>query len=210
MTSTTVASKLAKVLNRFFPEGSVASCELYGMGHINKTHLVVTTDGRRYILQQINTRVFRNPAELMENVSMVIEHLNHRAENPRCVLHLLSTIDGQPYLIWEDGSVWRVFDFLENSICLQMPETPEDFYESAVAFGNFQQMLTDFPAEKLHEIIPNFHHTPDRYRLLREALAEDPMHRAAEIQPELEFVLAREQEAKCIRLILTAKRRHPH
>ena len=55
-----------------------------------------------------------------------------------------------------------MYDFVEGTICLQLPETDEDFYQSAVGFGTFQQLLTDFPAAKLHETIPNFHNTPDR------------------------------------------------
>ena len=72
-------------------------------------------------------------------------------------------------------SYWRVFRFVEDSICLQQPESDADFYESAVGFGTFQQLLSDFPAEKLHETIPNFHNTPDRYRAFHETLTRDPM-----------------------------------
>ena len=75
-----------------------------------------------------------------------------------------------------------MYDFVEGTICLQLPETDEDFYQSAVGFGTFQQLLTDFPAAKLHETIPNFHNTPDRYRALLETLERDPMHRAAQVQ----------------------------
>ena len=67
-----------------------------------------------------------------------------------------------------------MYDFVEGTICLQLPETDEDFYQSAVGFGTFQQLLTDFPAAKLHETIPNFHNTPDRYRALLETLERDP------------------------------------
>lgn len=99
---------------------------------------------------------------------------------------------------------WRVYDFVEDSICLQLPETDEDFYQSAVGFGTFQQLLTDFPAAKLHETIPNFHNTPDRYRALLETLERDPMHRAAQVQPEIEFALARQAEMATIQNALTA------
>ena len=70
-----------------------------------------------------------------------------------------------------------------------------DFYQSAVAFGQFQQQLQDFPADTLHETIPNFHNTVDRYRIFHEVLAADPMHRAGEVTDEIQFVLDREEEA---------------
>ena len=82
---------------------------------------------------------------------------------------------------------------MENSICLQAPESPEDFYQSAIAFGTFQQQLGTFPAETLHETIKNFHNTPDRYRLFRQAVEEDVMGRAAQVQPEIAFALSHEK-----------------
>jgi len=103
-----------------------------------------------------------------------------------------------------DGNFWRVYDFVEDSICLQLPETPEDFYQSAVAFGNFQQQLKDFPAHTLCEVIPNFHNTADRYRLFREALAADVCGRAAQVRDEVEFALAREEEAATLVNMLAA------
>ena len=97
-----------------------------------------------------------------------------------------------------------MYDFVEGTICLQLPETDEDFYQSAVGFGTFQQLLTDFPAAKLHETIPNFHNTPDRYRALLETLERDPMHRAAQVQPEIEFALARQAEMSAIQNALAS------
>lgn len=87
---------------------------------------------------------------------------------------------------------------MEDSVCLQIPESPEDLYESAIAFGSFQRMLADFPAETLHETIPNFHNTPDRYRIFKETLAADPLGRESEMQREIDFVLAREEEAAAL------------
>ena len=73
-----------------------------------------------------------------------------------------------------------------------------------MGFGTFQQFLTDFPAAKLHETIPNFHNTPDRYRAFLETLERDPMHRAAQVQPEIEFALTRQAEMSTIQSALTA------
>jgi Ser/Thr protein kinase RdoA (MazF antagonist) len=89
---------------------------------------------------------------------------------------------------------------------LQTAETPEDFYQSAVGFGRFQKLLADFPAETLHESIPNFHNTIDRYRIFHETLEKDPMGRAKDAAEEIAFVLAREEEAGILqRLRLTGE-----
>ena len=121
----------------------------------------------------------------------------------RRIWTLVKTADGASYLHAQEG-YWRVYDFVEDTICLQQPETDEDFYQSAVGFGTFQQLLAEFPAEKLHETIPNFHNTPDRYRAFLETLERDPMRRAAQVQPEIEFALARQSEMAALQTALKA------
>ncbi|MBE6926851.1 MAG: aminoglycoside phosphotransferase family protein [Ruminococcaceae bacterium] len=189
--------KLFEILRHFRLQGEPVSCEPYGCGHINNTYLAVTTTGRRYILQRINHNTFKNVAALMENIAAISDHLLQKTDDPRSVMTQIRTQSGETYL-YTDGNYWRTSDFVEGSICLQLPETDEDFYQSAIGFGRFQQMLSDFPAEKLHETIPNFHNTPDRYRIFHEVLARDPMGRAAEVKPEIDFVLAREKEMATI------------
>jgi len=81
--------------------------------------------------------------------------------------------------------------YIEGSRSYDRVECPEQFYDSALAFGNFQYMLRDYPADTLHETIPNFHNTPERYRQLMESLKNDVAGRAAEVGAEIEFVRAR-------------------
>ena len=185
---------LARLLANYDLNGKVVSCEPYGHGHINKTFLVTTDTGHRYILQSINNSVFKDVDALMNNIESVTSHLMKQTNNPRNVLHLVKTKWGKTYL-HQDSAFWRIFRFVENSICLMTPESTEDFYQSAVGFGRFQQQLKDFPAHTLHETIPNFHNTVDRYRIFKETLASDPMGRAAQVQQEIDFILAREQDA---------------
>ena len=183
------------IIDQFVFDGEPVGCEEFGYGHINRTLLLRTDTGRKYILQKINGAVFPDPVGLMENVVAVSAHIARQTVDPRESLHLNPARDGRYYAIDKNGELWRLYDYVENSICLQAPETPEDFYQSAVAFGTFQNRLTDFPAETLHETIPNFHNTPDRYRKFRQALAADVCGRAGEVGPEVAFALAREEEA---------------
>ena len=181
------------VLARFQLDAPAVSCERYGCGHINETYLVVTESGRRYILQKISNRAFPDVAGLQENISAVTEFLHTQTDDPYGALTLIPTDEGKVWLHWGENSDWRVYDFIEGSICLQAPETPEDFYQSAIAFGTFQQQLAGFPAHTLHETIKNFHNTPDRFRIFKEVLAKDVMGRAKDVQPEIDFVLAHEE-----------------
>ena len=186
----------------FAIEGRPVSYERYGEGHINVTYLITTDKNKKYILQNVNTSVFRDPEGLMSNISAVTAHIAKKVTDKRGVLHIVKTLDGKTYHTAHDGSVWRVTDYIEDSLCLLLPETEADFYESAVAFGTFQQQLLDFPAHSLTESIPNFHNTPDRYRIFREVLERDPMGRASGVKDEIEFVLAREDEAAAITRLL--------
>lgn len=189
---------LEQALQAFPLRGKVIYAERYGCGHINDTYAIACDSGCMYILQRVNSRIFTRPDLLMENIAAVTSFLSERTEDPRGCLHLVPTKDGKNSFIDSEGEHWRLFPFVDNSICLQKAETKEEFRQSAIAFGRFQKELAEFPAAKLHEPIANFHNTPDRYRQFHEALEEDPMGRAASCRPEIEFYLAREGEAGCI------------
>ena len=113
----------------------------------------------------------------MKNINLVTEHLRKKAGEGETVLTLVPTVSGDPYLTHESGC-WRVYDFVEHSLCLQTAETVDDFYQSAVAFGHFEEELKDFPIDELNEVIPDFHNTPNRYRIFHEVLDKDVMNRA--------------------------------
>ena len=185
---------MEQVLDLFRLNGRPVSCDPYGEGHINLTFLAVTDTGKRYILQRLSRAAFHDIPGLMGNVAAVTEFLAARRPDPRSSLHLIPTLDGRSFCRDSEGEFWRVYDFVEDSLCLQTPETPEDFYQSAVAFGQFQCRLRDFPAETLCETIPNFHNTPDRYRKFHLAVDADAAGRLSSVLPEVRFLLEREEK----------------
>ncbi|MDO5459097.1 MAG: aminoglycoside phosphotransferase family protein [Eubacteriales bacterium] len=185
---------MEQVLDLFRLNGRPVSCDPYGEGHINLTFLAVTDTGKRYILQRLSRAAFHDIPGLMGNVAAVTEFLAARSSDPRSSLHLIPTLDGRSFCRDSEGEFWRVYDFVEDSLCLQTPETPEDFYQSAVAFGQFQCRLRDFPAETLCETIPNFHNTPDRYRKFHLAVDADAAGRLSSVLPEVRFLLEREEK----------------
>lgn len=185
----------AALAARHFPlDGELTCCEPYGFGHINRTFLVVTDKKIRYILQGINHNVFADVPGLMNNISLVTRHIAKKISDPRGVLCLVPADTGADFYLDGAGQYWRVYEFVENSLCLQAPESPADFYQSAIAFGTFQNQLADFDAGQLVETIPNFHNTPDRYRIFHEVLAADKLGRASGAQYEIEEFLKREQD----------------
>lgn len=188
-----------KIVSNFSVEGEVISITPYGSGHINSTMLVVTRDGeaeRRYILQKINKNVFKRPDLLMENYVAVTDFIRKKIEaeggDPnREVINVIRTLDGGSYCIDDSGEYWRMLVYVSDNVSYDKVERPEQFYESAVAFGGFQYMLRDYPASTLHETIVNFHNTPDRYRQLEEAASADSHARYESVKSEVEFARAR-------------------
>ncbi len=189
--------RILKALAEFDTVATIDSCEPYGNGHINDTFLVVgrKENGqiKRYILQRINTNVFKNPQEVMHNIELVTDFLKSKTDDERRVLTLVRTKNGGAYYEDDFGGFWRLYDFVEDSLCLEAPESSEDFYQSAIAFGEFQKQLMDFPVEQLFETIPDFHNTPDRYERFLSALKKDSSGRAATVEKEIEFVKARKE-----------------
>jgi len=187
--------QIVRAMENFQIPGRIMSCIPYGNGHINDTFLIVAEEEtkavHRYILQGINHTIFKKPDEVMENIVAVTDFLRKSATDSRQVLHVIPTYNENSYYKDQDGNYWRVYDFIEDSICLEKVETKEDFYQCAYAFGKFQRDLSVFPAECLHETIPNFHNTPKRFQDFLKAVEEDKMGRAKEVETEIQFIKAR-------------------
>lgn len=194
-------SKIRTVVGNFDFEGKFVGALPYGGGHINDTfaaYFQLENGGaKRYILQRINTKVFQNPQELMENISGVTGYLKDAitrlgGDSLRETLNLVLTIDGKSYYQDNENGYWRAFLFIENAITYNKVENTKDLYNSGRAFGRFQQLLADYPAHTLHESIPNFHNTVDRMEKLKDAISKDICDRVKDVQTEIDFVLKRE------------------
>ena len=194
---------LQEVLAAFDFGAPVVGALRYGQGHINDTFVVHTqpedTSCRRFILQRMSAAAFKRPDRLMENIMGVTEYLGREIESrggdrEREALRVIRPRNGEPYYTDSANGAWRVYPFVEDTICYQTAETPALFAASGRAFGRFQRLLQGYPAQTLHETIPHFHDTEDRLAKLKAALTADKLGRAAECRPELDFVLAREAD----------------
>ena len=141
----------------------------YGSGHINDTFKVETKRGVRYILQRVNTDIF--PPELLKsNIVRVTEFLKSRG---------VKSLEVVGY-----ENPWRLYAFLEGYTSVDLVTNPKEAELAAGAFAKFQNDLAEMPPPRLGEIIPKFHDTVDRLRLLDEAAAA-----------ELDFIDRRRSEA---------------
>ena len=151
----------------------------YGSGHINDTFKVETKRGVRYILQRV-TDAFDKDI-LKSNIIRVTNHLKSKG---------VKTLDVLGY-----ENPWRLYAFLEGYTSVDVITDPAQAELAAGAFAAFQNALADLPEPQLLPVIPKFHDTVDRIRLLDEAAAADIKGRKASVQAELDFVNRRREEA---------------
>lgn len=175
----------------------------FGAGHINETYAVYMPgdqgDELAYVLQRVNSNVFKDPAGVMDNIFGVTEYLRgvirkEGGDPDRETLSYIKTKNGCNYFEDSEGEPWRCYNFIPDSVCYQLVEKPEQFYQSGSSFGHFLKQLSEYPASKLHETIPDFHNTVKRFEAFRTALKRDLKNRAESCQKEIDFVLAREQD----------------
>lgn len=194
-----MAYNFEKIISNFKVNGTLVSCERYGEGHINETYLAVLNNNgvhTNYILQKINGNLFKDVDKLMNNIRLVTEFnrqkIAERGGNPdRESLTIIYTNDGKTYYRDDCGNNFRMYIFITDAVAYQTVEKPEHFYQSAVAFGNFANLLAQFDATQLVEILPDFHNTEKRFNDFLAVLQADKLGRADGVRAEIDFVLAR-------------------
>ncbi len=187
-----MTAEIAEILKHFNISGVP---EPLGNGHINETYLVSD-----FVLQKINKNVFHDPVSVMENVKAVTEHLKNKiaaagGDPAKETLNFIDTIDGLPYYLTEDGEYYRAYVYVDGVKSYDVAESPELLYQAARAFGKFQNMLADFPANTLHEVIPSFHDTRKRLQDFKASVEKNAFGRAGSVKDEISFIL--EREADC-------------
>lgn len=204
--------RIHEVIAAFDFVGNNVSHERRGSGHINDTFLIKQDAGgneTRYILQRINHDIFKDPVSLMGNVKGVTEFLRARIEEnggdaERETLNLVKTKDGNYYYVDSDNNYWRAYTFIADASCYDLVEKTDDFYQSGKAYGHFQRLLAEYPAEELAETIPDFHNTPVRFEVFKQAVKDDVCGRAASVQAEIAFVMEHEKDMTAAQSMLEA------
>jgi hypothetical protein len=140
--------------------------------------------------------VFKQPEMVMDNILAVTTHLRRKltglGKDPvRGTLSLIPTRDGESFYRAADGQYWRAYVFIENAQTYLVPENMQHVYHAARAYGDFQQLLSDFPIDQLHCTIPDFHHTGKRFNTFMELVEQDPVNRASNVKAEIDFLIER-------------------
>ena len=188
--------KLQQVCRTFRIEDEYQSYDEIKVGNVNRTYKVnfVQSDGtpKSYIVQAVNTFVFKNPVQVMDNIDKVTEHI--RAKKPgRIALHFHHTQDRKTY-VFDDNGFWRLFNYIPSTT-YNACEDLEVVRNAGEAFGEFQMLLCNFDATQLYTTIPDFHNTKKRYDTLRADAAADPCGKGAEVVDELAWLTSVREKA---------------
>ncbi len=206
---------IEKAISRFDISGTFVKAERFGSGLINDTYLCEFREGsatRKYILQRINTSVFRLPDQVMENVEIVTTHIvkHLRAQgmtDPYGITPaLISTRSGKSYHIDGSGSYWRVFHFIESGSVFDTVTGEKQAHEVGRGLGKFQALVADLPPERLHDTLPGFHHTPLYLKEYDEAVKRDVQKRVKGLPAEIAFVASRRSLAPLLTDLMDSKR----
>lgn len=183
--------KLARVSRAFRIQGEYLGYEEIKIGNVNRTYRVdfrtESGESKSYILQAVNTYVFKDPVKVMENIDRVTEYIR-RKQPEKLALHYHHTAERHTYL-FDGDDFWRLYNFIPSSTYNECHDLGV-VRNAGVAFGEFQMLLSDFDAAMLHVTIPAFHDTRVRYATLERHAAEDPCGRVAEVEEELRWLLS--------------------
>lgn len=190
---------ILEMAGRFALEGDIETVETHAGGHINDSFRLTVRHGnavRRFLLQRLNSRVFPDPATVMENIRRVTDHLaasleaEDAADTGRRVLSLVPAADGDPFVTDSQGDCWRLYPFIEGARTVVSVTTPAEAEAGGRAFGEFQRRLADLPGPRLGETIAGFHDTPQRIEALERAAGGDSCGRAGTARTEIEYALS--------------------
>jgi len=202
-----VDNEVKEIASQFRFQGAYIGAERCDNGHINDTFIVATSDPRgeirRYVLQRINGHVFRSPEDVMNNIQLVTEHLRRKViesggDPEREIVNLVATHDDTFLYKSSAGDYWRSYLFVEGARTYDSVEDPRHFMGAGEAFGRFQSLLSDFPADTLVETIPKFHDTPSRLQDLIKAVEKDAVNRAKDVQGDIAFALERTDDTSVV------------
>lgn len=191
---------ISAALAAFLPESDPSALRPLGEGLINTTFRAETPDGRAYVLQRVNTKVFPDPDAVMQNTLRVTDWMRDRLRGEgidpsRRVPEFLPHTDGAYLYRAEapDGvSFWRCSRLIERAQAHTALSDPRLLYEAGRGYGEFQRLLDGFPAQELVEVLPGFHDTRRRFAAFLDAVKRDPVGRVKEAEAEIAFLCERE------------------
>ena len=192
---------IKKVGSHFAVSGELIDGEELVTGLINQTFLAVYENEEgvvsKYVLQRVNEHVFTDPRQVMRNIERVTKHINDKVFKTKRSSHgqtlrICPSRNGESCIEGEKGGIWRCYHYIEGCQTIDVAETTNQAFQAGRAFGEFQDLLSDFPVSKVSVTIADFHNTPVRYQRLLEVIKADSHGRAKGVETVIQDFLGRE------------------
>jgi hypothetical protein len=199
--------QVSKIADQFKLGGKVADISAFGSGHIHQTYYIKTESEQDddYIIQLLNTNVFRDPDAVVQNISLVTSHILDKLRREgekdlkRRVLHPVDTIDGKLKYIDSENQVWRCFIYIPDHKSFDRAINEHQVFEGGKAFGKFLSDLSDLPVSQIKDTIPDFHNLDWRIQQFNDALSNGILSRISETESEINMLKKRQEEMRIIR-----------
>jgi len=184
---------LQEILQHFKINALDVKVEAMNEGHIHNSLKVLnkTAKNNDYLLQKINQSVFQNVEKLMVSIDLVTKHISEKIEDhPEkdiFTFRVIPTKAGALFYKDSQNSYWRLYSFLPETHSFQKIESPEIAFECGKILGQFINLLSDLPVEKVYTSIPNFHNLAMRWEAFKKALEENAHNRANLANAQIDF-----------------------
>ena len=189
-----IFDEIERISHQFDLSGLVNVSEI-NIGKVNHTcRADFLIDGwmHSYIVQKVNTYVFRKPWDVMHNIQLISEFMAEHHPDIKSLRYIHAT-NGKNY--YDEGpAFWRMYRYVD-SVTYSSSKDPVIVENAGKAFGRFQKALNEFDASLLRYTIPDFHNTTKRYRDLASDYSSDPLWRAASCSAEVAYVLSMRDKA---------------
>jgi aminoglycoside phosphotransferase (APT) family kinase protein len=184
-------NNLAAILSAFDLDANQCNIEKTTIGLINQTYLVSDkVSSKRFILQQLNTAIFKNPIAIAENIKLAATAILVVEENYP-VIKINPTIKGNDYFVDEDNNHWRLIDFIENTTSISSITTIEQAFQTAYSFGKFTSLLQIANTENFIPAIPDFHNLDLRFVQFKTAYAHADEERKLNAKDCIDYLFSR-------------------
>jgi hypothetical protein len=184
------------IAEQFTPHGRILDVHEFGNGNINDTYLVTTDSNEEihFVLQRINTQVFKQPKLIMQNMRIFTEHMRRRAREEGYLWempHVLKTRQEQDFYLDDENNFWRAISYVKNARSFDTISDLDHAREVGHALGTFQHLISDLPVGTLADTLEGFHIMPRYLEHLDRALAHNGFISNAEVRLGLDFITAR-------------------
>lgn len=190
---------IEQIIHRYYDfKGTVLSVSTYGSGHIHKTFKVTFDSGEQYIFQRFNHRVFKDVEIVHDNLKKITRHIYEKSRqqpgDKRLSLSPVPTNHGRLYCGDVNSGIFRAFHYIGGSQSFDIPSGPKISLAAGAKFGEFLNLLSDYPPSNLKETIPYFHKMSHRFARFQTALKTAQPERRQKAEIEIENIFAGKEE----------------